>query len=1220
MAHEPYCNCCGCSQLRILDAGFIESLNTTGKFVDYPTSSPTEVTVVDAGWQFIGGRLVGGKSKLDLGASQLSIVGGYLPLLRRGATYVYQSGNPPQNSELQATASVSLYDNTQAVFTAELVERAIPQDADNVWVIGYQAGQAFKSATSWPGALEPGRYVYGWRESRFWYGSPFYRSLYQVNIQAAVSQQFEFRGFIVNTYTGDAEPFLVSAFFDLPEVAGVVAGASLPAHAGTPLSAFKSRSLEGIGSLVLFSETLSLYEGFDGGYGWTVSEPQPAWQGTSPPILVGYDLKLSLSLGSDERLVLTARPSVNPLPLRTAIECLAQPNGESLPTQGFFTASADRGSMLPGAVTPAHRTVTIYRNGEQVFSANNPTSQQMSQALAQDGVYLTVTEVDDRSIPAWTQPYPNTRRNGPRMLKDFSSSVVDSVPPVIGFTPPDDVYWEGAPAFFPVGRMLSTEPLTNLSEWQATVDEDPSSPITRPMGPLAFSSTTGATVYEASGTYTLRLFRRTDHSDIGGNHPASAPTLQWTAHQKPADDHLGATPKLEDPGLQTREYFRPRLASEPVASLLLTFDRKVNVSQVAASQLTLTKDGQPVQGCAVAPLDDSGQLFRVTIPTGQQTSRSFWLLTYNPGGVVFTNDDIPVMRFASRAEFPAVGKTKTVYVHPNSNGGDVRFSYGRAVGVSTGPLGYVELGANDPPVDSRGYPYAPEPCRLVSRVGWLMADMNGYPRAIDTSSIAGPYQIGRIVSVHSSDSLDTEKNKSSIGITGGFFLDHGLAIGEYSPLVNHEGYTPSVPALTSPPVDCSYFGLTTTIDPCPPANVSACASPRVAQKHASAIRCDGDIGAINISLVAIGENGQPANLSNEKLVLTNQNISYSGDIDFCVNQDTNSLTNEQGSGIAMLLMAKSGQPYTFGKTLDGMELCQNVWACIDQSREAELPLRESRSRQPDGSCAGWPEPLYSVGIEFKKTLTAGQVAELDARPGFQHSQVRRGGQVVTPEKYQPGDRNFATGTAADNRCVEWWQDRKPSMTRAEFQYIRGFSCGVVRRLSGSLKQQAAQGCISAFRAHKTFPALKTTTLGELCLSISIRMVIRADVAYEDRRIKGKYYERGAGGPYSNKCDSVTFEQLADSSGVALATGQMDYDTCDFSQGTQFIADQRWTEWGSISDGDEVGTKTVNHHFLADISDTLVLSKEQEETLAAGGEVLIKATGGPAISYWKLKKG
>jgi hypothetical protein len=1128
MAHEPHCNCCGCSQLRILDAGFVPNLNTTGKFVDYPTSSPTEVTVVDGGWQFIGGRLVGGKSKLDLGASQVSIVGGYVPLLRRGAAYVYQSGNPPQNSELQATASVSLYDNTEATFTAELVERAIPQNAADVWVIGYQAGQTFKSFTSWQGSLEPGRFVYGWRESRYWYGTPFYRSLYQVNIQAAVSQQFDYKG-PFSGYSGVAEPFLVSAFFDLPEVAG----ASFPAHQGTPLSAFKSRSLEGIGSLVLFSETLSLYELFDGGYGWTVSEPQPAWQGTSPPILVGYDLKLSLSLGSDERLVLTARPSVNPLPLRTAIECLAQPNGESLPTQGFFTASADRGSMLPGIVAPVHRTVTIYRNGEQVFSANNPTSQQMSQARAQDGVYLTVTEADDRSIPAWTQPYPNTRRNGPRMLKDFSSSVVDSVPPVIGFTPPDDVYWQGTPAVFPVGRMLSTEPLTNLSEWQATVDEDPSSPITRPMGPLAFSSTTGATVYEASGTYTLRLFRRTDHSDIGGNHPASAPTVQWTAHQKPADDHLGATPKLEDPGLQTREYFRPRLASEPVASLLLTFDRKVNVSQVAASQLTLTKDGQPVQGCAVAPLDDSGQLFRVTIPTGQQTSRSFWLLTYNPGGVVFTNDDIPVMRFASRAEFPTVGKTKTVYVHPNSNGGDVRFSYGRAIGVSTGPLGYVELGANDPPIDSLGYPYAPEPCRLVSRVGWLMADMNGYPRAIDTSSIAGPYQIGRIVSVHSSDSLDTEKNKSSIGITGGFFLDHGLAIGEYSPLVNHEGYTPSVPALTSPPVDCSYFGLTTTIDPCPPANVSACASPRVAQKHASAIRCDGDIGAIKLSLVAIGENGQPANLSNEKLVLTNQNISYSGDIDFCVNQDTDSIFNEQGNGVAMLLMAKSSEPYTFGETLDGMELCQNVWACIDQSREAELPLRESRSRKPDGFCAGWSEPLYSITL---------------------------GPQGV-------------------------------------YSRVRGFSSGIVRSLTGALTQKGAQAVISAYRNHKTFPALKTTTLGELCLAISFRMTINAKVDYRDVRLAGKYYSNtGTFSSSGNKCDNLSLAEVAADNPPTI------------------------TEWASFNEGEEVGSTTVNHQFLADVSDTLVLSNEQEETLAAGGEVLIKATGGPAISYWKLQKG
>ena len=294
------------------------------------------------------------------------------------------------------------------------------------------------------------------------------------------------------------------------------------------------------------------------------------------------------------------------------------------------------------------------------------------------------------------------------MLKKFSSFIQKKgKKPVVGFTGANDIYvWAGDIGYFPETQVLATEPVylvtyQGLRLAQVQSDEDPTSVLTRPAGTTILSSS-GGSRFSSPGTYTLGLGPASQYKDIADNSPASMPTFSWTAHEFPADMHLGAQPKLEHPGLQTREYWRPRLDTEPVSSLLLTFDRKVKSDQVVNSQLTLTKDGQIVPGCTLQQVNELQ--WRVTIPAGGQTPRSFWMLTYDPGGNVFT-DDIVTLRFDSRSAFPAVGQTKTVYVYKDASGQDVRFSYGRKFGVKTGPYEYVQLGASDPPIDWYGYPY-----------------------------------------------------------------------------------------------------------------------------------------------------------------------------------------------------------------------------------------------------------------------------------------------------------------------------------------------------------------------------------------------------------------------------------------------------------------------------------------------------------------------------------
>ena len=1240
MAHEPHCNCCGCSQLRIIDAGFVDSLNTSGPLVDYPTSSPTTVTSIDATWS---GGLRGdfneygafvGKAKLDLGASQITLSARYQPFLIRGTGYVYAHETPPTQNEITSTIVASLYDGVQATTTMALVQRDMPSELLDNLIIGLQEGDPWSSN-----------------------GTVF-----------SVPQQ-KAMGYAYSYYTGKVRT-VVNAFTDLPEPASTMpmfdgSTLTMDATAGTPLSAFKSRPLTGIESKLTYSENLSF-----GGtpYGWFVY-PDNA----SSVVVGGYDAKSTLSCGSQEVLVVPT-----PAATKAGFGCVAQPNGEDPPTQGFFTAWVDRGSRAEAAIQqPTHTTVTIYRNGEQVFSANNPTSQQLNAAYSQDGVYLTVTEVDDRSLPAWTNAYPDWRRHGARLFKDFSSRVVDTVKPVVGFKPPDDIYLNTFGQFAPArGILFSTKPVNSpLSFAVNMIDEDPTSVIARPVAssqPLQLSSGGSLNGTEGAGTYVLRPFGRTQCTDMAGNKPDSVPTASWKVHSLPSVNdsasfqlatgfnHLGGIPKLEDPGLQTREHWRPRLDTEPVSSLLLTFDRKVKADQVTASQLTLAKDGATVTGCTMEQVSETQ--WKVSIPTSDQTPKSFWVLTYDPGGQVLT-DDIVIARYSKRSDFPAVGSLKTIYIHNDADGNDVRFYYGRAAGVQIGPLSYQQIGPTDPPLDYYGTPYAPEPCVLATRAAWLMADMNGYPRAIDTSSTTGPYQIGRVASVSASQGFDHEKKQSLVGGSGGIWFPHvlnygepGQALGTYSPLVNYKGYTPSVPSLTSPADDCSYFGLTTTIDPCHPANVSACASPKIAQKHASAIRCDGDIESIEVSLVAFDENGNPQDLSGVKFGNVTGGLGWGTPelpVDFYVNDGTvqgpswSQLANAQGNRTAAFLMGLSGQPYTFTTTLDGKTLPQNVWACVDGERQAALPVQKAVTRKPDVICTGETNPgeWYSVRYTFdsktysesdvlgwtpiKVTVPAIRRADgtlmngLNGQGGFIQNEIE-----LLPGDTYDGTGNFWAPSLVGGR-VPWEQYRVgPEQWPDDWRPMRGYASGIIRTLQeGNLTQSGVQGCLSVYRAHKTFPALKTTTLGELCISLSFRVAMKATLNYKDYQLAPNKFTRDGDTPCVALYNYRDPEMVAPRYGYVYMGSETGGTL--FSSGSygRYPTNSGLDGWQKLSDAQVAAEKTVTHQFLGELSDTLVLSKEKEESLANGDAVYVaigfandmQGNPGPGIWYWKLKK-
>lgn len=496
---------------------------------------------------------------------------------------------------------------------------------------------------------------------------------------------------------------------------------------------------------------------------------------------------------------------------------------------------------------------SLYRNGELIWQATRPQPADSVAHTGQNGVYLWVSEVVEAADPPYTGSGIDGRRRSPSPLKRVQSFVVDTDFPVIGVTPPCDYFVDqlsdvdGQRTY-----LVATKPIrgeeTGGPQVELTSDSVEDLHIVRPLHiPRTGGRYNGNWYSAAAQAYVGNLavglhsvksrVRRTNFNDLStyrdypGNSPASVPTFSVRVHAVPANDRRGARPVLEDVGLQTAEYGRARLQSEQVPSVRLRFDRVVDPATVTASQVTLTKDGTPVSGCTIQQLTDTD--WRITLPSpADQTPKSFWVLTYDPAGQVLT-DDIDEIEYTTYDAFPVA--SESVY----------RRAY---VAMDTGkrycksPAGYVEI-EDGPPRDQNGVPFEPEPSLLAYRISWLMASDDGWLIPQDTSSEV--YTIGDMLSISKAIALLPELDGTfRITSNGGNISDWGSArLGNQT-----DGFTPCVPPQSSPPADCSYWGLTTTIDPCPPKTLR-CPVAKTAQRHASIIRRVNDLESFQLSMV-----------------------------------------------------------------------------------------------------------------------------------------------------------------------------------------------------------------------------------------------------------------------------------------------------------------------------------------------------------------------------------
>lgn len=1299
------CNCCGCIVVDVLHKyaygnsrytfSAVQSLLTQGgTLIDCSAvAHPSTVTTsrawsVDAYEIFgqITGTATGGSSSFDLGAFSVRIGATWSPVPGRetGNVYIYDEEHPPTQAEKNVAASVSLFGTTQATARGELIARDAPEGFADSWMIYFDpADPPTLNATNWPNSLEPTRgYYLGYNGL----GSHYIRSAYFVDVQASIVESLDF-GSPLDPYSGDFKPFLVRALTDLPEPAGDVATLagtrSLPAHPGTLLNDFIERPLEELESVVIYAESVSLQPLATGNeLAWAAHLPGVSgYSGNTPPNTEGFDPKRSLEFQGQTMLIVAGHiysGFSTPAGLDVGIVCLASGTAEEIPANGFCTAFASRGpASIPSSYNgqnAAKSHATYYRDGVEVLTAVNPTQEAINAATKAEGSYLVVT------VPAedpWEGSGPDFRRWNPGFHKAYSSFIRDITKPAVGYTVPNDLFWEldffGQPKYLPAGRVVSTEPLSGKrpgynvtgKQYLCEPDERANGFFARPSSRIAFRDAASGAYISGPGDYTLSPYFSLAFlaewnigvlatSDEAGNAPLGIPAVPWKSHQIPADNHRGAVATLTDVGLQTCEYWRARRQSEKVSSVTLTFDRKIDPEGVDVGQFTLTKwlpDGtqEDVDGIEVEAVGDGSREWKVTVPTAAQEERMFLVLTYDPAGDVFT-DDIVTIELSSIDRRPQPGQVKAIYVYPDPEDPEQtkRSYWGRALGVSTGPVGYHDLEEGDPPVDLAGFPYDPEPCVLAARTSWLMADESGWPRLIDTSSTTGPYAIGRVASLSGTVTLgktafeNASKKLSTVSASATVTVP--VTIGEYSPRLIRDGYVPGVPPLTSPPPGHSYFGLTTTIDPCPPASLSACVAPSAAQLHASAIRCDEDIDGFEVELVAYQGNAEAD--------FTKTDYGNVGDFSVV---PTNSEASP-ATTTAAILLAKDGGPISFAKTLQGETLPQNVWMAVESVRGAELPIREAVSRPPDAvrTSGDYEGEWYRVRYTFEnKMYSQAEVLEWEPMLAAMPDVQRADGTIVNgpvggfydPEEIEflPGDR-YAGGSfhapSTIGKLIPWWLYRRPpEVWPDDWSVIRHEDSGVVRQLSGgAITQTGLQACLSAWRDHRTYPALKTTTLGDLSLAISVRVTLRADVDYVDWQLEPQLFATVSGDAnwaelYEYEDDALLQGQLGPNwiasrgttnggafiGGASSDPGEYERQS-PYKQGFALLGGL--AAWQKLEDATEADSRSVTHQFCADISDVLVLNKFQEEQLAEGEDVMVRASGipdGTRTWYWRIRK-
>jgi hypothetical protein len=1020
---------------------------------------------------------------------------------------------------------------------------------------------------------------------------------------------------------------------------------------GTSLSEFTERPLEGLKDLLCWRE---MFNG-TGQEKWNIQDPQLGGASQTPPITSGYTFAHTLEFNSEQRLLLppgSSRRPYWPNPVSISCVCDGQPEDEELPSSAFVTAVAFRPSHLgfarqtqieyevtgpTGTVSPYIKghLVGIYRGNtanqdtgtgmlyritkdgsEMLPPTQAPTRQQLFDATEEEGSYLvTVT-------PTGSYGYPSTALP---TNKDFFSFVIDRKKPVVGFTPLDDVFvgdygsnnLPSITAGLGQTAVMSTKPL-----FQSMNDESPDGVMTRPLfTQMETFPVVNVLDPNVAGTFSIRPVGAADVRDLAHNAPDQMFSQTWTVHavdqranivegSPSSHTYFGAIPKLQQPVLETREYCRPRSQAERISSLKLTFDRPVDPETVENSQVRLYCNGVLAAGCTIEQADATTMKWQISVPLGVQQSATFCFLEYDPAGTVMTAETFEELHYPTKKDFPKSSTRLTELFRKVLVSDDDGKRY--SLSVSLWPDPFVEIG-NGNPLDVNGNPYDPEPSVIVARTSWLMADVDGWPRLIDTSSVLRGFVVGRAASIGASTSIDMTQNNLTITSTGDigiaaesapdaisfggvntpavvlpqeFFTDFGLV----AKAVNYEGYIPRAP-VTGATGPFSYWGLGIPIDPSPPALVPPCAGPTELQWHSSAITCNTDITGFSARIVLLDEYGNnlipPEDVGGYymqgKVVFGEPLENFTG---LAWSGQPPGDFNHVVSDLFPRIMALENAPIiSLGTEFQGYELAQNMWSGVVEGGGTEInaqPMATQTAYFIDGeavtSSPYWinSNPQFRVVHEtVERTFGNSETTLAEAKEGL---------------RFEVNDMEPSGGTPLAKALR--------SVTDARYSL------------------EGVQAMLSASRQAKTFPALKTTTLGPLVLTLSLRACIKAETTYADNEPQPTQFV------YVNEeRPRVAFDEWLTEVMEGVTSG-LGGDTP-----TNFYYDEEEETWKMppvsavlyCTRGGSIDQRTVTERVLNDYVCTHTLTPDQEVALANGDEITMPLGDVDGVYSVKLKR-
>ena len=450
---------------------------------------------------------------------------------------------------------------------------------------------------------------------------------------------------------------------------------------------------------------------------------------------------------------------------------------------------------VPGVAVTGQK-VTIYRTGydaelnagtEIVLAAVWPSAEASVLSTLQDGSYFVVQEVDQESDPLEVVS-GDTPRAYALLQKDFASFVVDTRPPMVGYVPEDDRYMRsnGIPtSLLNMGFDIPRVYGTEPLYFERGSVANPSQGA-----PYQYQSDIGS-LPVSPGYYEIIPFTSATIWDAAGNQPLTGGSYAWRCHARPVGGPIGPVAMIRPEGEPLTVYRQPsaRDLANPVSRLVVRFDKPVDPETVNTSQLRLFVNGvQVTDGISVSQDGTDGRRYVFQIPTAPQVSRAWCFVEYDPSGIVESDDE---------ARTPSV---------------------------------------------------------LVARTAWLMRDAILHYELVNTSKRST--RLGLVSSVHELENKDgyttpslalaTSGNVTASRFDGGSFTQPQYPVGRFT-APKRVGFVPGVPAGDAAP-DCSWWGLRTSIDPCPPMVFPECKAPRGPQRHASLIRTEEDILGLNVGV------------------------------------------------------------------------------------------------------------------------------------------------------------------------------------------------------------------------------------------------------------------------------------------------------------------------------------------------------------------------------------